>query len=222
MRIIIVGGGKLGFYVARNMLERKYDVKLIEKDPVKCAHLADELDAEVFCGDGTEIEMLAGAGAGKADCLIAVTGSDQDNLVASQLAKRKFMVKKVIARANNPRNLEALRHLGVDIAVSSTEIITHLIEQEVDVAHMHMIATLNRGKAVISTITLAENSVVAGAAVRDIELPPNSLIVSILRGEEMIIPKGDTMVLPGDEIVAVCTMESQKALMRLLSEIKKK
>lgn len=216
MRIVIVGGGKLGHQIARNMLERKYDVKLIEKDKLKCMRLANELDVEVICGDGTEIEVLDEAGTKNADCVIAVTGSDQDNLVASQLARKEFKAGKVIARANDPRNLEALRKLGADIAVSSTEIITNLIEQEVDVSKMHLLATLNKGKAGICAITLPRNTALDGVKLKDITLPQGSLIISVVRGDSMMIPNGLTVVHANDEIVAVCENKSQKELMRIL------
>ncbi len=105
MKIIIVGGGKLGKDIADNMLERKYDVRLIEKNRAKCIELANDLDVEIICGDGTELEVLEEAGTKNADCFISVTGSDQDNLVATQLAKKmSLMPCKVIVRANNPRN----------------------------------------------------------------------------------------------------------------------
>lgn len=220
MRIIIVGGGKLGNQIARNMLERKYCVKLIEKDKAKCVRLANDLDAEVIFGDGTELEVLEEAGAKNADCFIAVTGSDQDNLVASQLAKKEFRIRKVIARTNDPRNLEALRHLGPDIAVSSTEIITNMIEQEVDSAQMHLIATLNKGRATISAITLPEDTELSGVTLRNLTLPQGSLIVSIVRGDAMIIPNGTTSFLPNDEIVAVCDRSSQRELLKALGTLK--
>ncbi len=216
MRIVIVGGGKLGHQIARNMLERKYDVKLIEKDKLKCMRLANELDVEVICGDGTEIEVLDDAGTKNADCVIAVTGSDQDNLVASQLARKEFKAGKVIARANDPRNLEALRKLGADIAVSSTEIITNLIEQEVDVSKMHLLATLNKGKAGICAITLPRGTALDGVRLKDITLPKGSLIISVVRGDSMMIPNGLTAFHANDEIVAVCENKSQKELMRIL------
>ncbi len=216
MRIIIVGGGKLGHQIARNMLDRKYDVKLIEKDKLKCMRLANELDVEVICGDGTELEVLSDAGTKNADCFIAVTGSDQDNLVASQLAKKEFTVGKVIIRANDPRNLEALRTLGSAIAVSSTEIITNLIEQEVDTAELHLLATLNKGKAAICTMTLPENSALDGVSLKDVPLPKGSLIISLLRNDNMVIPNGFTTVRAGDEIVAVCSDEGQRELMKVL------
>lgn len=218
MRIIIVGGGKLGYHLAQTMLERDYEVELIEKNKLKCAHLADVLDVEVICGDGTEIRVLADAGTHKADCFIAVTGSDQDNLVASQLAKKRFQVKKVITRANNPRNLEALRKLGIENAVSSTEIITRLIEQEVESAEMRLLASLNKGRAAICEIVVPTEAKVSGNSIKDLKMPPSSLIISILRNEELIIPQGDTKIYSGDEVVAVCDGHSQKPLMRLLSE----
>lgn len=216
MRIVIVGGGKLGHQIAVNMLERKYDVRLIEKDKVKCTRLANELDAEVICGDGTEIEVLDDAGTKNTDCFIAVTGSDQDNLVAAQLAKKEFKAGKVIIRANDPRNLKALRTLGSAIAVSSTEIITNLIEQEVNTAELHLLATLNKGKAAICTMTLPENSALDGVSLKNIILPNGSLIISLVRDDEMVIPNGFTTIRSGDEIVAVCAGESQKELIKIL------
>lgn len=220
MKIVIVGGGKLGYFLARNMLDRDYKVKLIEKDKTKCLKIANELDAEVICGDGTEIEVLANVGTGRADCFIAVTGRDQDNLVASQLAKKKFMVKQVIARANNPRNLEVLRKLGVDNAVSSTEIITRLIEQEVAAVGLHLLASLNKGRAAICTLTLPKYAAIDGISVKDLQMPKSSLLVSLLRDERLIIPQGDTVIHAGDEIIAVCESASQKELLKLFNEVK--
>lgn len=220
MRIVIVGGGKLGYYLARNMIDRNYDVKLIEKNRAKCIKIANELDAEVIFGDGTEIETLANAGTGRADCFIAVTGRDQDNLVASQLAKKKFLVKQVIARANNPRNLEALRKLGVDNAVSSTEIITKMIEQEIETVGLHLLASLNRGKASICTITIKKHSSVSGISLKDLTLPKSSLIVSILRNDELIIPQGSTILNEYDEVIAICNDESQSELIKIFNDKK--
>ena len=214
MVIVIVGGGKLGFDLAQTMMERKYDVRLIEKNKAKCMGL----DAEVICGDGTEIEILEEAGTKNCDSFIAVTGSDQDNLVATQLAKREFDAKKVIIRANNPANMETLRTLGTDIVVSSTEIITRLIEQEVDVAEMHMLATLNKGRASICTMVLPEKSAWHERPLKDLTLPSGSLIISILRDDNMMIPNGYSVLHSGDEIVAVCENDNRKRLLKVLNE----
>lgn len=217
MKIIIVGGGKLGKDIADNMLERKYDVRLIEKDRAKCIALANDLDIEVICGDGTELEVLEQAGTKNADCFISVTGSDQNNLVATQLAKNEFNAGKVIVRANNPRNVEALRTLGTDIVVSSTEIITRLIEQEVDVESMHLLATLNQGKASICTGVLQKESHLDGKMLKDITLPQGCLIISVLRDGNMTIPNGFTVIYAGDELVAVCDSDSsRRQLLKLL------
>ena len=220
MRIVIVGGGKLGYHLATIMLDRKHDVRLIEKNKLRCMRLANELDVEVICGDGTEIETLEDAGTQNADCFIAVTGQDQDNLVASQLAQRQFKAIKVIARANDPRNMDALRILGADIVVSSTEIITNLIEQEVDIAEMHLLATLNKGRAGICTMTLPPDTALEGVTLKDVDLPESSLVISIVRGDAMMIPNGNTVIHANDEIVAVCEGKSQKQLLRVLRERK--
>ena len=220
MRIVIVGGGKLGYHLATIMLDRKHDVRLIEKNKLRCMRLANELDVEVICGDGTEIETLEDAGTQNADCFIAVTGQDQDNLVAPQVAKRQFKAIKVIARANDPRNMDALRILGADIVVSSTEIITNLIEQEVDIAEMHLLATLNKGRAGICTMTLPPDTALEGVTLKDVDLPESSLVISIVRGDAMMIPNGNTVIHANDEIVAVCEGKSQKQLLRVLRERK--
>lgn len=221
MRIIIVGGGKLGYFLARNMLDRNYEVKLIEINKIRCMKVANDLDAEVICGDGTQVEVLTSAGISKADCVIAVTGRDQDNLVCCQLAKKRFMVKKTIARANNPRNLEALRKLGLTNAVSSTEIITRLIEQEVDSVGMHLLTTLNKGKASICAITVPSGAVISGSALKNIKTPESCLVVSILRNEELIIPMGEDTIREGDEVIAVCDSKRQREFMKLFSEVRR-
>ena len=215
LNIVIVGGGKLGYSLAINMLDRDFRVNVIEKNKVRAMNLANELDAEVICGDGTELEVLMKAGVQEADCFIAVTGQDQDNLVACQLAKKRFRVPKVITRANDHRNLLALRNLGADIAVSSTEIITRAIEQEVDSAGMHLLASLNRGKAAICALTLPENSRFHGMSLKDIQLPQNSLIVSVVHQDVLTIPQGSTVLSSGDEIVAICESDQQKELMKM-------
>lgn len=220
MRVVIVGGGKLGYYLTQTLTDKGYEVGLIEKDKMKCEKLANDLGIEVICGDGTEIQSLLDAGISKANFFVAVTGRDQDNLVSSQLVKRKFMVEKVIARANNPRNLEVLRELGIDNAVSSTEIITHMIEQQIDSTGIQLLAILNKGKAAICAITIPMYAKVEGMAVKDLELPQSSLIISILRDEKLIIPQGDTVLYSGDEIVAVCEASSQRDLKDIFMNVK--
>lgn len=207
MKIVIVGGGKLGFYIAKTMLSKDHEVRLIEKSKSRCIQLANLLDAEVICADGTEIETLASSINGKVDCFIAATGADQDNLVAAQLAKKKFQVKKVIISANDPGNLEALKRLGMTNIVSNTEIVTKLIEQEMDNASGKLIASLNKGRASICEFKVSSKSKLLGKSLKNVEMPKNSLVVSIVRDEELIIPQGDTVFSAGDEVITICSGE---------------
>ena len=181
MKMVIVGGGKVGWNLARIMLERRHTVSLIERDRQKCEKLADELDAAIFRGDGTNVAVLEAAGTQDADVFMTVTGSDQDNLVACQVARDHFHAKKVISRVNDPRNIETFRVLGIENIVSSTDILTKMIEQEADLAHMHLIATLNQGKAGICSMTLPSNTALDGVALKDISLPRGTLVISLIR-----------------------------------------
>lgn len=221
MRMVIAGGGKVGMNLARAMIEKRHYVSLIEGDKIKCARLADELDAEIICGDCSSVSVLEAAGTKNAECFMAVTGSDQDNIVASQLAKNYFHAKKVIARASNPRNLQTFHLLGVDYAVSSTEIITKLIEQEADLGSMHLLASLSKGKGTICTKILPQNTLFDGVALKDIKIPHGMLLISIVRNDDMIIPDGSTILKKGDEVIAVCEEKSQKTLIKLLNAERK-
>ena len=216
MKIVIIGGGKLGFYLSKNMLDRGHGVCLVAKDKKKCAELATMLNTEVVGGDGTDISVLENAGISHADSVIAVSGRDEDNVVACQIAKNLFHVRKVVARVNNPKNMDTMKRLGADIVVCNTEIITRIIEQEVDSQGLHLLANLNKGRAAVCALTLEKDTSLHGKLIKDIRIPADSLIISIVRGDETIIPKGNTTICGGDEIIAVCNAESRKELLRAL------
>ena len=130
MYVIVIGGGKVGYYLSKHLLDRGYEVTLIEKDPRRAEVLNSVLGEIVMVGDGDEMAFLATTGMERADVVVAVTGDDEDNLVACQLAKRKFNVPKTVARVNNPANVRIFKTLGVDVALSATEVLLDLIESE--------------------------------------------------------------------------------------------
>jgi len=130
MYAIVIGGGKVGYYLSRDLLERGDEVTLVEKDPARADWLESQLGSIVMRGDGDEMAFLSTTGVERADAVLAVTGDDEDNLVACQLAKRKFNVPKTVARVNNPANVRIFKTLGVDVALSATEVLLDLIESE--------------------------------------------------------------------------------------------
>ncbi|WP_322170893.1 potassium channel family protein [Acutalibacter caecimuris] len=220
MRMIIIGGGQTGKSLARLLLERRHEVSLIEKSHARCTLLANELNAAVYPGDGTNVAVLESAGARKAGCVMAVTGVDQDNLVAAQLAQGHFGAKKVIARVNDPRNAETFRALGIRNVVSSTDLVVQLIEQEADSAHTHLIASLEEGKGEISSMTLPYDTAWEGIALKNVAFPKGTLVIALIREGELTIPNGSTVLHTGDELVAVAEERSRKGLRKTLTATK--
>ncbi|MCI8360760.1 MAG: TrkA family potassium uptake protein [Clostridiales bacterium] len=215
MKVIVIGGGKVGYYTTKTLSEQGLDVKVIEQDRVNCDRIASELDVPVICADGTTVEALAQAGAGRADAVIAVTGTDEDNIVACQIAKRRFAVQKVISRANNPKNVDIIKRLGADIAVSSTQIITNLIEMEVDTSGLKLLATLNRGEAGIIELVVPDDWKHIGQSLAQLTLPRGCIIVAVARDSGMEIPRGDTVLRPRDHVTAVVDKSSRRAFQRI-------
>ncbi|HHY96063.1 MAG TPA: TrkA family potassium uptake protein [Firmicutes bacterium] len=218
MRVVVVGGGKVGFYLVRTLLDKHHQVSVVETDPRRAALLAEQLSALVICGDGTNPAYLADAGADQAQVLAAVTGLDEVNLIACQVAREEFGVGRTIARVNNPKNQAILRQLGVDIAVSSTSIIARLIEREASMGALRELLTFHRGEMALVEAVLQEGSPAAGRRVRELapHLPQDSVLVAVVRGDHIIFPRGDTQVLPQDGVVALTTTEREGELMRAL------
>ena len=216
MNVLVIGCGKVGDFLARTLREHGHHPTLIEADRERAKRSANELDMVVYCGDGTSIDMLETAGCADTDALIAVTGSDQNNLVACQLAKRLFHVKRTVARVNNPKNTQVLKRLGVDIALSSTDVLARLIEREVDSAVIRQIVPLNQGEASINEIDLPDNYPLDGVRLQDLSLPEESILVSITRGDKMIIPRGKTQLHSGDRIILLCHNRELHQLRRVL------
>lgn len=213
MYIVIVGAGKVGFHLAEKLIADKHTVTVIEKDRTRCEGVAQNLNAMVINGDGCDSKFLEDAEVNRADVIAAVTADDEDNLIICQLAKEVFKVRRAVARVNNPKNEHIFSALGVDVPINSTAIIAKIIEEEASFQDFINLMTFKRGKLALVRVDLSDDSPVVGKRVRDIALPENSVLVSILRGEAIIVPKGDTVLVKGDDIIALTSIENEKALL---------
>lgn len=218
MYIIVVGGGKVGYYLAKELVEANHEVLVIEQDAEKLAQLVEDLGDIGMEGDGCEAAVLEKAGTGRADMLMAVTGDDEDNLVACQVAKHLFNVPRTVARINNPNNEEIFKKLGIDTTVSATSIIMAHIEQELPTHPLISLLTLRRGREIVE-IKVPPEAAVVGRRVRDLLLPQHSFILLIVDPDgEARPPDGETVIRAEDEIVALTMRESEEALRRCLTE----
>lgn len=215
MYIIVAGGGKVGFYLARELIAQGHEVLLIEKSSTRCAQIAAELGNVVQRGNADEATVLADAGTNRADVMVAVTGDDEDNLVICQVAKRRFNVPRAIARINNPKNEDIFRLLGIDATVSSTDLIMSVIEQEIPEQALVPLLRLRHADVEVVDITLPKDSTLEGVALRELRLPADSLIAFVIRGGESIFPTGNTTLRAGDEILALTRPKHEEDLRQL-------
>lgn len=205
MYLIIIGGGKVGYYLAKDLIEKGHEVTVIEKDQDKEGRFREAFGGIVVIGDGCDPGILEEAGICRADIVIAVTGNDEDNLVACEMAKRHFKVPKVIARVVNPRNRKIYEKLGIGAIVSSTEIISSLIEQEAITREIVPLLALKRGELELVEIHLAQDSSAIGSPLREISLPKDCIIAAIIRGDNVIIPRGDTVFSANDTVLVLAS-----------------
>ncbi|AKX94127.1 potassium channel family protein [Neomoorella thermoacetica] len=216
MYVVVAGGGKIGFNLTRTLLDGGQEVLLIEKDLRRFRWLEDHLGQVVLHGDATEVATLEEAGVKRADVVAAVTGFDEDNIMICRLAQKVFGVKRVIGRVNNPQNEDAFRLLGINNIINSTRLIYSLILQEVDASGLIPLLTLKGGKVEFVETVLLPESPAANTAVKDLILPDQCLLMAILREEELIFPRGDVVLLPGDRVIAAARDDEVEALRRSL------
>jgi trk/ktr system potassium uptake protein len=202
--VIVCGAGKVGWNLARELLEKEHEVTVIESDRRRYLTVEQELEHAVHYGDATELWVLERAGINRADLVVAVTGDDEDNLLICQVAKEKYVVDRIIARCNNPRNLEHFKLLGIQPAVSATDLILRLIEHEVPRYGLVHLLDLPEERLEIIELVVSEGAPAAGQCVRDLDLPDGSLVVAVLRSEGGgFVPKADTRIEAGDEVLLV-------------------
>ena len=203
MRVCMIGGGKVGYYLAKNLLEHGHEPVLIERDKQLAARAANDLEIPVIYGDGTDPDILERAGTGSCSVFISVTGRDENNLIACQLAKKVFHVKKTLARVNNPKNVMVLKRLGVDIAISSTENISALLEREAETDSIRHLLSLDKGNSSLTEVILPEKFRYNKQTLAEIPIPDDVVVAAVYRAEEMLIPRGSTELHSGDRVVCI-------------------
>ena len=217
MYIIIVGAGKVGYHLGRLLMTQGHEVMLIEKDRAKVNLLSLDFHEAIMEGDGSTVEVLREAGTNRADVVVAATGNDEDNLVTCQITKLVFLKPRTIARVNNPRNEELFAGLGVDASVSGTKLINAIIEEQVKAGDMMIpLLTLKAGDVEIVEVVLSRSSHIVKKKIKELALPSGSIFIAVIRGEEVIIPYGDTEFQPEDKVIALVKRTSEQALREML------
>ena len=217
MYIVIVGGGRIGRYIAKDMVSKGHEVTVVERRAERCEQLVAETDVLVIEGDAGDVRYLEQAHVDRADVFVATTHEDDDNLVACQLAKIEFGVKRAISRVNTPKNVEIFETLGIE-AVSSTRLISELLENEFSVGDLIRLTSLRGGRVSLVEMRIPETSRRGRAPrlIQDLGLPYDAVIVAIFRGDETIIPRGSATIEPGDDVICLTTPEVEDELRDVL------
>jgi trk system potassium uptake protein TrkA len=203
MYVIVVGAGKVGLNLARELIDKGNELTIVENSARRYATVEEELEHRAQYGDGSELWVLERAGIERADMVIAVTGDDEDNILISQVAREKYGVERIIARCNNPRNLQHFELLGVKPAVSATDLILRLIEHEVPRYGLLHLLDLPQERLEIIEVEVAAGSPADGTEVRGLGIPEGSLVISVLRDGTGFVPLADSVVRAGDEVLLV-------------------
>src|SRR5688500_8313757 len=215
MRVAIAGAGKVGTYIAQDLRKDGHEVLLIDNNFDIVNRLRDTLDVEWYFGDACEVSDRVAAGLEGVDVMVAATGDDEDNLVVSLLAKQEFAVPRVVARVNHPKNHWLFNESwGVDVAVSTPHLLTALVEEAVSVGSL--VRLLQFEDAQLVEVTLADDSPAAGQPILDLGVPRDATIVAVVRGGHVVVPRGDTVLQAGDEVLALVTADSEASVTRIL------
>jgi trk system potassium uptake protein TrkA len=217
MKVIIVGGGQVGAYIAHTLLNNNIDVKIIENRPGIFEKLVNDFpDDVVVVGDGTSHEKLIEAGIVDCDVLVAVAGADETNLVVSTLAKLEYGVPKTIARVNNPKNEWLFNHqMGVDVHLNQADLMSRMIIENIDLSNIETMMKLSKGDYSIIKIKVMPISKAKNTAIKDLQLPNRSLLIAINRIDQVILPKGDIRIAEDDEIIALVHDQEKDAITNL-------
>jgi trk system potassium uptake protein len=217
MKVVIVGAGKVGTFIASDLHTNGHEVTVMELDYNLAQRLNSDVEYRVQYGDACEVNNLQKAGVAEADVMVAATGDDKDNLVVSLLAKTEFAVPRVVARVNHPKNHWLFNEAwGVDVSVSTPQLLTGVVEEAVTVGSLVRLLQLEHGEANLVEVTLAEDSPAANKTIAELALPRDATFVAVVRKGHVVVPRGDTVLYPGDEVLALVTPTSQEEVRRLL------
>lgn len=217
MNILVVGGGKLVYFLSHTFISKGHTVTIINRDREECTQLSRRLKAIVVYGDGSDPQILREAGADTADAVLAVTPNDQDNLVICQMADLRFHVPRTLALVNDPDNEEVFRQLGITAAFSTTRILSSLIEQRASFEDITNLIPVGGGKVNVTEIVLNDTSPVVGLPLRDIAFPENSLVAIIMRNGQPIVPRGATVLHDRDRLIVMTLPENHGQVLRILT-----
>jgi trk system potassium uptake protein TrkA len=221
MRIVIAGGGSVGRFISEQLVEGGHDVMIMDSDAavVKRGQAAHEpAGVTWFHADACEVSKLAEAQLDQADVVAAVTGDDEDNLVISLLAKQEFGVPREVARVNNPKNEWMFNDSwGIDVAVSTPHLLTALVQEAVSVGAFVRILSFAQGQAKLYEITLAEDSPASGKEIAELGLPRDSSVVAVIRNARLVVPRGDTLVRAGDEVLVLVAAAAEEDVRKILT-----
>ncbi len=217
MKVVIAGAGSVGSFIAEDLQAAGHDVLVIEQNEQEVKKLAEQIPCRFLVADACEVSSLQQAGLAEADVVVAATGDDEDNLVVSLLAKQEFMVPRVVARVNNPKNHWLFNKTwGVDVSVSTPHLLSSLVEEAVSVGTLVRLLSFEKSGARLVEVTLAEDSPANSLEIAQLGLPKTASIVAIIRQDNVIVPRGNTMLHDGDEVVALVTEDSEAEIKAIL------
>jgi trk/ktr system potassium uptake protein len=217
MNTLIIGGGKVVYFLARAFLSKGYNVTIINRQAEECSRLARQLKATIVLGNATDPQVLKEAKVSVMDAVLAVTPNDEDNLIICQLAKLNFGVEKTLALVNDPDNEQIFQQLGVTTAFSTTRMLSNLIEQRAGFEEIVGLFSVAEGKVNVTEVALTQNCPVLGKSLVEIHLPADSLIACILRNNEPVIPRGATTLCADDRLVVITLPENHGPVLKLLT-----
>ncbi len=217
MRVAVCGAGSVGTAIAAELHTNGHEVLLIERDPDLVGRLRPELDVTWVTGDACEVSSLDAAGLDTADVVVAATGDDEDNLVISLLSKQEFAVPRVVARVNHPKNQWLFNpSWGVDVSVSTPHLLTALVEEAVSVGSLVRLLRFEGGAAHLVEVTLAEESPAKDVSLAELGIPREATVVAVVRGDHLVVPRGDTVLSTGDEVLVLVTGDAEDEVQQLL------